>query len=432
MYKNLEKNNIFLKSLPLIIFIFSPKIDIISIPNFWQGIRIDDLIIFFYLIYFVLVNNFKIFPNLINKQTFALNWIIFFPYVILSMLIGKIFLLNPQWIIAVRYLEYMGLIIILNQIDPDKNKILLLFKIYIVINFIFVILQYFELIGGFTSRGNCDKVAHMKDIKSYCFDKEDIKSICFFSCNLGFMKNYVLPGGFLNNRVPGITGGVWELSTNISICIYALILFEKKINKILPFILMAMIMLIIAQSRGIIFGFIAGSIFLINDYKKAIKIILYSIIFVFLMYVLNFFNFKQIIQDRFLIDYISLIKIIFGSFSGTLPLKSEVSGTGLESMWLRAYTWGQSLSDLKKSNILTFFGSGGSLIYTESFLIRVITSFGILGTLIVIFFSRKLPWFFIVFVLVTGLTVDLFVSFKIFVFSFLLLFALNKHKLKHS
>ena len=35
----------------------------------------------------------------------------------------------------------------------------------------------------------------------------------------GFNKNYIPAGVFLNNRVIGITGGVWELSVNISICI---------------------------------------------------------------------------------------------------------------------------------------------------------------------------------------------------------------------
>ena len=41
----------FWKYLPILVFIFSPKIDIISIPNFWQGIRLDDIVILLYLIY---------------------------------------------------------------------------------------------------------------------------------------------------------------------------------------------------------------------------------------------------------------------------------------------------------------------------------------------------------------------------------------------
>ena len=96
-------------------------------------------------------------------------------------------------------------------------------------------------------------------------------------------------------------------------------------------------------------------------------------------------------------------------------------------MWIRAFDWQQSISDLSKSYVLTIFGTGGGdLIYTESFMIRVISSFGILGSLLVIYLSRNLPLFFIIFLLVTGLTIDMFISFKIFVFSFLLIMILKK------
>ncbi len=419
----IAKDNLF-KFFPLIIFLFSPKIDIIAVPGYWQGIRIDDLLIFFYLIYFIFLHKFKIFPNLVNKKTIGLNWILFFPYVILSMFIGKLYLVNPQWIIAIRYLEYIALIIILNEINPNKDKILLLFKIYIILNFLVVMLQYFEFIGGFTSRGNC--MEHIGNPESYCFDKDDIKNICFFSCDLGFNKNYVLPGNFYWGRVPGITGGVWELSINLAICIYALVIFEKKLIKILPYIFLTLIMLLQAQSRGVIFGFIAGSIFLIEDYKKVFKILTYSLVLLVSIYLLDLFNFKETIHDRFLIDYIKLIKIVLGAFTDSLPPKSGVEGTGLESMWFRAQSWELSISDLKKSYILTIFGSGGSQIYTENFIIRIITSFGIIGTFYVIYLSRSLPWFFIIFLLVTGLTVDIFVSFKIFLFSYLLIMLLKK------
>ena len=269
-------------------------------------------------------------------------------------------------------------------------------------------------------------MAHIGDMESYCFDKEDIVNICFFSCDLGFNKNYVLPGNFYWDRVPGITGGVWELSINLAICVYALVIFEKKLSKILPYILLTLIMLLQAQSRGIIFGFIAGSIFLIEDYKKVFKIIVLSSILLILIYIFDFFNFRETVHNRFLIDYIKLIQIIFGAFTDSLPPRSDVAGTGLESMWIRAFHWQRSISDLTQSYILTIFGSGGSLIYTESFLIRTLSSFGVLGSLLVIYLSRNLPIFFIIFLLVTGLTIDMFVSFKIFVFSFLFIMLLKK------
>lgn len=426
-FKEIINKNFLLKYFPLIIFVFSPKIDIISIPNYWQGIRLDDILILIYLLFFILKDKFKIYPNLINTKVFGFKWIIFFPYLLISMIIGKIYLQDPQWIIIIRYIEYIGLIVILSQMNLSENKILLIFKIYILLNFFVVLLQYFELVGGFTSRGNCIDV--INNVKSFCFDKEDITSICFFSCDLGFMKNYVLPGGFLNKRVPGITGGVWELSVNLSICIYALMILEKKLYKILPYLFLVLIMLFIAQSRGIIFGFIAGVLFILNDKKKTAIIFLLSFGLLLIIYFLNLFNIKQIVSDRFIIDYFTLAKIILGTFTGNLPTKIEVAGTGLESMWYRAYFWKEIIFNLKSSVILTIFGSGGSAIYTESLLIRIISSFGILGSLIVVFLSKNLPLFLIIFIFVTGLTVDLFMSFKIFLFFCLFIILLKKIKL---
>ena len=185
------------KLFPLVVFIFNPKIDIISIPNFWQGIRLDDIIVMFYSILFFVSNKFKIYPNLISSKIFGYNWIIFFPYMVFAIILGKSFGISPQLLIAIRYCEYIALIIILNQLDPPKDKIILLFKIYILLNFVIVMLQYFEILGGLTSRGTACAV-HVPG----CFDKEDIKSICFLNCDLGFMKNLVHPGDFLNKRVP--------------------------------------------------------------------------------------------------------------------------------------------------------------------------------------------------------------------------------------
>jgi hypothetical protein len=120
------------KLFPLVVFIFNPKIDIISIPNFWQGIRLDDIIVMFYSILFFVSNKFKIYPNLISSKIFGYNWIIFFPYMVFAIILGKSFGISPQLLIAIRYCEYIALIIILNQLDPPKDKIILLFKIYFI------------------------------------------------------------------------------------------------------------------------------------------------------------------------------------------------------------------------------------------------------------------------------------------------------------
>ena len=214
---------------------------------------------------------------------------------------------------------------------------------------------------------------------------------------------------------------------NLSMCIYGIALFEKKLKRLIPYILLVVVMMLIGQSRGIVFGFLAGSLFLINDYKKAIKLFIMLFIFIAFVYFFNFFNFKEIADNKFLIDYFTLIKIIIGAFTGNLPSESALVGTGLESMLIRATTWAEIFSDLRKSSVLLLFGSGGGdFIYTESFIVRVLSSFGLIGSFIILYMSRKLPLFFISFILVSGITIDVFVSFKIFVFSCLLLMMYKK------
>ena len=62
---NININYILWKFFPIIIFIFSPKIDLINIPGFWQGIRLDDIIVLVYSIYFLVSNKFRIFVGII-------------------------------------------------------------------------------------------------------------------------------------------------------------------------------------------------------------------------------------------------------------------------------------------------------------------------------------------------------------------------------
>ena len=146
------------------------------------------------------------------------------------------------------------------------------------------------------------------------------------------------------------------------------------------------------------------------------------------MYFFNFFNFKEIFNERFLLDYFSLIKLTTSIFSKSLPSADTFTGTGLESMYWRVESWHRSIAVLKEKNYLMLFGAGGNNLYEESLIIRVITSYGIIGTLLACYLIRKLPFFFIAFLFVTGLTIDLFVSFKIFLFTSLLLMIYFKNK----
>ena len=179
-------------------------------------------------------------------------------------------------------------------------------------------------------------------------------------------------------------------------------------------------MMIVAQSRGIIFGFLVGLIFLIKEPKKLLYLFLFLVISITLFYFSNFLNFSKIVEDKFFIDYFELVKLFLSSVTGNIPPESYYSGTGLESMWYRATSWNEQIIKLKSHWLFPFFGFGGDQIYSESFLIKIITCFGIIGACLIIYLARSLPLYFLMFCLVTGLTLDLFVSFKIFLFSYLL------------
>ena len=409
------KNSQFLKIFPLLVFVFSPKIDLIYIPGYWQGIRLDDLIVLFYLIYFFFLHKGRVYPNLIHPSKRGFNFIIFFPYLVLSLLIGKFFgspSLNIEWIIPLRYLEYIGLIVVLNELDTSKKTIITLIKAFIVINFVCVLLQYFHIIGAIQSRGFSpnlltDPVLSQK-IPAEKYD--------------GFLKDVLIPpGGIALNRAPGITGGAPELSTNLSICIFCLYIFNKNIIKILPYFILTLIMLWIAQSRGVVFGFVASLFFLVKDPRKILLFITFIVSISFIMYIADLFEFKKIVEEKFFIDYFGVIKLFIASITGNIPPLSTFEGTGLESMWYRATNWHDQFIKLKDFWLFPFFGYGGDQVYTESFIIRIITCFGAIGTILIVYLSRNLPLYFIMFCLITGLTFDLFVSFKIFLFAYLLL-----------
>ena len=226
--------------------------------------------------------------------------------------------------------------------------------------------------------------------------------------------------------MPGITGGPWELSVNLAITFYGLVLFEKNLKKIIPFFIMIVLMMIIAQTRGIIFGFLAGSLFLLNDYKKSFKIIIIFLILIFLIFLLNIFKFREIFYNKFVFDYFALVKLMISTFYGELPPETKMAL--LESMYWRVVSWKEDLTLLRESNLILLFGTGGTSIYNESLLIKVISSFGIIGFAIVLYLIKKLPIFFLVFISVTGITFDLFVSFKVFTFSCLLIFLIKNYK----
>ena len=81
---NLNPKTSIILSIILVIF---PKIDLIPIPGYWQGIRVEDFIILFFMLY-ILFNLDSIFSKFkINKFQYK-NFYYFFLYLIFRYIIG--------------------------------------------------------------------------------------------------------------------------------------------------------------------------------------------------------------------------------------------------------------------------------------------------------------------------------------------------------
>ena len=76
------------------------------------------------------------------------------------------------------------------------------------------------------------------------------------------------------------------------------------------------------------------------------------------------------------------------------------------------------------NNCTILFGSGGIFPYYESTIFRILFCTGLVGFFVVLFMIRKLPLYMIIFFIISGITLDLFLSLKIF-FATLLYFYLR-------
>ncbi|SVB08692.1 uncharacterized protein METZ01_LOCUS161546, partial [marine metagenome] len=195
----------FIISFGLIACILMPKIDLISIPGFHQGIRYDDLFLLSGLIYILLQR--KIFLHVFpGRNIYFVFYGIIFAYGIFSFYeFGFI-----PIILAARWLEYSIFYILLFYSSLNLRHIRKFIIIYIIINSIAVILQYFGIVGGIYSHGYIEKVS----------------------------------------RVAGLTGGSWELSGVLSLFTVSLI-YDKhlKYNKKIIMIIITTFLIYLSGTR---------------------------------------------------------------------------------------------------------------------------------------------------------------------------------------
>ena len=129
----------------IFILLIFPKIDLIDVLNYHQGIRVEDLVVVYVLMSLLISNSFEI-----NKKDLGYFFYLFFFILLISLIHGSIYF-NQEWLILPRYLEYIVILIYFNRNNPSLDSIFLILRIYLILNLIFVFLQQYGLIGEFSS-----------------------------------------------------------------------------------------------------------------------------------------------------------------------------------------------------------------------------------------------------------------------------------------
>ena len=353
----------------LILFLLvTPKINLIDIGNFHQGIRVENLIS---IVLFLLI--------LFNPKNFKINddskFYLFCAIIFLSYSVGIGNDVPIIFITIIRVFEYIILVIFFSNFKLDYKKIIIFSKFLIIINLIVALLQYHEILG------------YLSSIKYYEPDY-----------NLW--------------KAAGIFSGSWELSFITSILYFLIYHYDKK--KINIYLFSTLIILYLASTRGVMIPFFISIVFLYLGkvrFKLFYLVILFLVVYWFYFFVLKYFGIDFLLLIESLIRLIFLNQNIFADFSI------------IEDQY---WSWAKRLTDWTMHagtfnlNILTnLFGTGYTSIYYESFILRILFANGIIGLAIICIFALKMRLYTVIFLLTTGFSLDFVVSFKMFIVLFI-------------
>ena len=385
----------------LFMVIFLPKIDLFQIPinRVHQGPRIEDIILLFFALYLFIPKK-KLLLIWSEKFIFK-NWLIFFCIIMFFNIIHLFNGKSLNLLIFLRIFEYAVLIIFLNNFLNKKN-IFKIIKAFIIINFIVVLLQTFNLLGSMSSLG------------------------------------YLPPDHILNQRAYGTLGGSWELGIVFGILSLACFRARNQLKNYLFYMSLCSIIIVLSFGITNLIAYLASITFIlwVSFYKNikeiSLKYIVYAIIitFVILMTIfytdLHLFLFSKLENNQFVlrlskIDFFYLHEVYRDYFmTGHIPTLNEVKDPNTHySIILRLAAWQNSIMEFQATDLAKFIGIGLNELYLESIIIRAITGVGIIGCMFIFFSIMNVPIYFLIFILISGINIDLFISIKIFIFTFL-------------
>ena len=235
------------------------------------------------------------------------------------------------------------------------------------------------------------------------------------------------PGSKLNLRSHGLLGGSWELSTIIGLCFFSLIILEKNKKKIFYYLIATCIILFLSKTRATFVAFFLSLFVLIffnKDFlsnfrlSKIIYLLLVFISFLVLVYylVLTFFPSILVSPEKVLILVYNFF--VHDDFPTIHSLRFYE--TEYWSLIYRFKLWNSIIEQNFINNLTFYIGSGFTHIYTDSLIIRMLYNFGAFGTIFIFFLLNRVPVYIIIYFLISGATLDLFISMKIFLFTIIL------------
>jgi hypothetical protein len=386
------KDNFKIENFLLFLFfviIFSPKIDLIDIPGYWQGIRFEDICLLGYVSYIIFFWDRKIINNnLLNK---FLPLISYFVLIFFGSFISKISGIKINYFSLGRVLEYFALIVLVCNLKISHKAVLRYLKFYILLNVIVVILQETGLFGSFTSIG------------------------------------YLEPGNPLNTRPTGLTGGSWELGVIASLSYFIIISIEKpKLILIFTYFIITIYLNLVAESRINFIAFCVANVFFLKSYIKSYEYIFTISIIIFITLIsavgikyLNLQSFDDSLDRLISTNYVQSLEILKQFFLFfELPHRGDLD-TSQWSLWYRLSLWEKLIIPYTDNFFTIMFGHGTYAVYYESAILRIVLTTGLIGSIYTIYMLRRLELYIFIFFFIAGITLDIFNSFKIFGFTLL-------------
>lgn len=391
---NIEKQNIprYGVVMFLVLLVAMPKVDIIKLPfsQGYPGIRIEDLLLLFCLIIYLLLK--------IQKLTFSTTefpggraLIILLLYILSSGFLLKQLFDTPNFIILIRWIEYFFVYtVIFYMLKVRLRELELFFIIYVLLNFFVSILQIFHIVGGF---------------RSY-----------------EYVESLISPFG--------ITAGTWELSNTLNLIFFVLLvklLSENRLKMVFFFLIFSLIFMIFIQKKMPFAVYLISTMWLFH--KRKIIPFYFSVfiglaIFIGVLFFSDLGSKFLLIFNKENLDYfVAILKDsvqsteITHEYSFVTPGSENISRT----LSFRLMLWSVALSNYFHSPLTILLGTGvGSAgLYVDGMWTRLLAELGILGLIFYFYWLSALvkkneyALILIFIVVMNGLTLDTFSSSKI-------------------